>query len=436
LKAGWGFGSVGTQIVLFSQSLLLLYYFTAILGLQPAFAGTLLFGAKLFDALIAPVVGTWTDRARTRLGRRRPFLLAGALLSSAGLYFVFNPPSPNPLVLLVGLALISLGYSSFNIPYLAMSAEMTDSPVERTSFMSWRIAFVGIGSIVATSLLPMIAKLGGANRAGYGLTGVAAAALVLISMLTTFVLTARARSTQSRGEPISFSAMLLAVTSNRPFAYLLAAKLLQLIGLAAASASMLFFFKNVIGGDESMLALWGGVSNGVSIVSMLFWPMIGRRFGKVPVYALSVICFSLIGFSWLLAGPGTGIAAVIARGFASGIFVGGLLLMGQSLLPDAISTDFRRTGLRREGIFAGAYSFVEKASSAIGPMIVGLLFQLLGFKTHGGPVGNDTRAVYLCAAVIPSLAYLLSVWPLMLIRIPPTAVATPATPTTPATASA
>jgi GPH family glycoside/pentoside/hexuronide:cation symporter len=421
LKAGWGFGSVGTQIVVFSQSLLLLYYFTAILGLQPALAGSLLFGAKLFDAMIAPVVGTWTDRARTRIGRRRPFLLAGAFLSAAGLLFVFNPPSANPVILLAGLALISLGYSSFNIPYMAMSVEMTDSPVERTSFMSWRIAFVGVGTLIATTLLPMVAKLSGAGRTGYGLAGAVAAAFVIISMLTTFGLTAGARSTQSTGEPFSIRAMIGAVASNRPFAYLLAAKLLQLVGLAATSASALFFFKSVIGGSESTLALWGGVANGASILSMLFWPAIGRRFGKVPVYAWSVVGYSLVGFTWLFAGPDTGSAAIVARGLASGVCVGGLLLMGQSLIPDAIATDFVRSGLRREGIFAGAYSFVEKASSAIGPMIVGLMFQLMGFSTHGADAGSNNQAVYLALAVVPSVAYLLSVGPLMLIRIGPAA---------------
>jgi GPH family glycoside/pentoside/hexuronide:cation symporter len=418
LKAGWGLGSVGTQIILFSQSLLLLYYFTMILDLQPALAGSLLFGAKIFDALLAPVVGSWTDRLRTRIGRRRPFLLAGAILSSAGLYFVFNPPTPAPLVLLLGLMLISLGYSSFNIPYLAMTAEMTDSPVERTSLMSWRIAFVGVGTLVATSLLPVVAKLGGGNRAGYGLTGMVAAALVLASMLSTFLLTARARATVSVGEPFSIRAMIGAVLANRPFGYLLLAKILQLVGLAASSASMLFFFKDVIGGNEGTLALWGGVANGISIVSMLVWPTIGRRYGKVAIYGLSVVGYSAFGFSWLLTGPGTGMTAILLRAFGSGIFVGGLLLMGQSLIPDAIGEDFLRTGLRREGIFAGAYSFVEKASSAIGPMIVGFLFQFMGFSTHGSSAGGDTRAVYLCVAVIPPLAYLLSLWPVLLIRIP------------------
>lgn len=411
LKAGWGIGSVGTQVVLFSQSALLLYFFSAVLGLEPAVAGGLLFAAKLFDAALAPAVGGWSDRAVTRFGRRRPFLLAGSLLSAAGLAVVFNPPAVSLPVLFAALVLISLGYSAFNIPYLAMTAEMTDSPLERTALMSWRIAFVGVGTIIATALLPMVARAGGGGAEGYGRAGLVAAVLVLLTMGIAFLATRGARATASRGERHSLAEMVRAVASNRAFAWLLFAKLLQLVGLAASSASMLYFFKAVIGGDEKMLAITGAVSNGVSILSLAFWPALGKRYGKVPLYALSVVGFALVGFSWLLAGPGTTLAGVVARAAASGVFVGGLLLMGQSLIPDAIALDHERTGLRREGVFAGAYSFVEKGSSALGPMIVGGLFQLLGFSLRGPGGPPDPTAAYLAAAVIPPAAYLLSAWP-------------------------
>ena len=114
------------------------------------------------EPYVAPVVGNWSDRAVTRFGRRRPFLLVGSVLSGVGLCAVLNPPAASPVVLFACLAVVSIGYSSFNIPYLAMTAEMTDSPAERTSLMTWRIACVGIGTTITTALLPVIAKSGGA----------------------------------------------------------------------------------------------------------------------------------------------------------------------------------------------------------------------------------------------------------------------------------
>ena len=412
LKVGWAFGSVGTQIILNGQSLLLLYYFVAILKIEPALAGTILFGAKLFDAALAPVVGSWSDRANSRWGRRRPFLFAGACLCAGGFFFVFNTPSANPMVLLSALMLISLGYSLFNIPYMAMSAEMTDSPIERTSIMSWRIAFVGVGTAIATSLLPPLVKYWGGDAKAYGSMGAVAALLTFIAMMSTFLLTRSARATTSMGEPFSITAMLGAVASNRPFAFLLAAKLLQLMGLASLSASILFFFKEVIGGGETMLAVWGLVSSGVLIASMTVWPMFAKRYGKVPIYCLSVAVYAGFGFSWLLAGPETATWEVLLRAIGGGVFAGGLSLMGQSLLPDTIAVDHALTGLRREGVFAGAYSFVEKASFALGPMAVGFIFQIMGFATHGSITG-DPQAVYLAVGVLSPALYILSILPLI-----------------------
>jgi GPH family glycoside/pentoside/hexuronide:cation symporter len=210
--------------------------------------------------------------------------------------------------------------------------------------------------------------------------------------------------------------MLSAVATNRPFTYILAAKLLQLVGLAASSASMLFLIKDVIRGNENLLAVFGVTANLMSIVSMAFWPAIGRHFGKIPVYAVSVAGFAAVGFTWLLADQTTTTATVFARALVSGTFVGGLLLMGQSLIPDAISEDWYRNGLRREGVFAAAYSFVEKTASALGPMIVGVMFQLLGFRPSAPVETQSMVPIYIAAGVIPASAYLLSAVPVLRIR--------------------
>lgn len=328
------------------------------------------------------------------------------MLSAAGLAVRFYPPAVSLPVLFAALVLISLGYSAFNIPYLAMTAEMTDSPLERTALMSWRIAFVGVGTIIATAPPPMVARAGGGGAEGYGRAGLVAAVLVLLTMAHRLPRHARgARATASRGERHSLAEMVRAVASNRAFAWLLFAS--SAAGRARGELSTRrYFFKAVIGGDEKMLAITGAGSNGVSILSLAFWPALGKRYGKVPLYALSVVGFALVGFSWLLAGPGhdarrrggarRGVGRVRRRPAADGPVAD----------PGRHCVDHERTGLRREGVFAGAYSFVEKGSSALGPMIVGGLFQLLGFSLRGPGGPPNPTAAYLAAAVIPPAAYL------------------------------
>jgi GPH family glycoside/pentoside/hexuronide:cation symporter len=415
-KAGWGFGSVGTQVVTFSQSLFLLYFFTVILGLQPALAGLLIFSGKIFDALLSPLVGRMSDATHSRWGRRRPYLLAGALICAVGVAGLFNVRASTPLLLLSGLLVISIGYSFFNIPYLAMSAEMTESTTERTSLMAWRVAFVAVGQLLSTALLPLVVKAGGSGSTGYANLGVVAGLLILATMPVTFFATARVPATVASAGGYSVAAMWDAIRGNRPFALLISAKALQLVGLAATSAAMLFFFKNVIGGGEGRLALWGVLVNVVSILSMSVWPVLGRRYGKVKIYTLTLLGFSAVGFSWLAASSDTSVVGIITRAVLSGIFVGGLLLMQQSLIPDTMTVDFERTGQRREGIFAGAYSFVEKGAGAVGPLIVGLLFQFMGFNPKAASANTDPTAVYVAIGVVTPLLYLLSAWPVASIR--------------------
>jgi GPH family glycoside/pentoside/hexuronide:cation symporter len=237
LKFGWGFGSLGTVSVINVQSLLLLFFMTAVLGIAPAVAGGLLFASKVVDAFIAPTVGLRSDRTVSAMGRRRPYMLAGALICGVAIAVIFNPPQigNGAAVVAAGLVLLAIGYSLFNVPYLAMPAEMTSSPTERTSIMSWRIAFVSLGSLLA-AFAPLLAKAAGGGRTGYGIMGVVVACVVAAAMLVAFRASRAAFSSPPEtnfGGPQGI-ARFRVVLDNRPFMLVIAAKVLQLVASPAS----------------------------------------------------------------------------------------------------------------------------------------------------------------------------------------------------------
>lgn len=205
------------------------------------------------------------------------------------------------------------------------------------------------------------------------------------------------------------------VFHNRPFLLLIAAKVLQLVGLASISASVLFLVKYVIHGDESLIAAYGVSSGVASIASMPLWVKLGRFWDKRTIFILACLGFALVTLTWTFAGPGDGAVSLILRGAGAGIFSGGLLLMGQSILPDTIDFDCRRSGERREGIYAGAYSFVEKASSALGPLLVGAILQSFGFVAKAGNVqsAQAVTGIIIGASILPAAMYALSIVPLL-----------------------
>ncbi|MCS6987561.1 MAG: MFS transporter [Sphingomonadaceae bacterium] len=421
VRLGWATGSLGTVTVLTTTSMIFLFYMTTVLGMAAALAGALLFAAKAFDAAIAPAMGRWSDRAATRWGRRRPFLLAGALVSGLAFLLLFTPPvlSGPALVawMLAGLMLLALGYTLFNVPYLAMPAEMTESPQERTALLSFRVAFVAVGGAVV-GFAPRIAAGLGGDRAAWAATGALLGAFAAVAMGVAFLATAGARATA--GPPTRSAERLSAVLANRPFLRLLLAKILQLVGLASLQASVLFLVVQVLGLSEGVVGVYVALSTVAMLASMPLWVALGRRLPKARLLVLACLGYAAVKLSFLLAGPGEPEGLVLVRGALGGLFSGGVLLMGQSLLPDAIDWDCRRTGIRREGLYAGAYSLVEKASMALGPLVVGSLLQASGFDpaaARAGEVPAGTMGVYLGAAVLPALLYGLSALPLLRFRL-------------------
>jgi GPH family glycoside/pentoside/hexuronide:cation symporter len=423
LRLGWSAGSIGTVVILSTTSILLLFFMTSILGMDPALAGALLFGAKLFDAVIAPMMGRVSDSAATRWGRRRPFLFLGALVSALAFLILFMPPQISGVALsswmVAGLLVMALGYTLFNVPYLAMPAEMTSSPQERTALLSFRVAFIAIGGALVGFAPKVAASLGG-DRQAWAITGAMLGAVVLLAMLTAFGASRSARATvATRGGDRE---SLFVVFRNQPFMMLLAAKVLQLAGLAAMQASILFFIVQVLGVSEGVVGIYVVFTTVAMLGSMPLWVRLGRSHSKRTLFIAACLGYALVKLSFLFAVPGEPDILIHLRGVVGGLFTGGVLLMGQSILPDAIDWDCRRSGVRREGLYAGAYSLVEKSSMALGPLLIGLILSGFGFDPQAARAGVQQSdiaitGVYLGAAVLPALLYALSCVPLLFYRL-------------------
>jgi GPH family glycoside/pentoside/hexuronide:cation symporter len=417
LKLGWGIGALGSSTLLYANAFLLLYFMTDQLAIAPAVAGTLIFASKVYDAFTDPLVGMMSDRSRGRWGRRRPFMLVGALVCAISGMLLYNVPAGFAdnamLVYLVAILLLyATGYTLFNVPYLAMPAEMTDSPDERTSLMSYRVGFVAVGGICGTALAPMLIGQFGGDRSAYGVMGWLLGALVGIAMLAAVLGTRRAAFTEHSTHSIELVERIRLIAQNRPFCLLMAAKLLQLVGLSSVLASMPYFVLQVMQKSEMFLGVYGIALNVATIASMPIWVALSKNKGKKFTYSLSVVAYAISLLSWLLAGSDESLAVFALRAAVMGLASGGILLMGTAMLPDTIELDYRRSGLRREGIFSGVYSLVEKTAFALAPLIVGLVLSAMGYVESGArEVAQSQQAlsgVYISLVGIPVAAALLS----------------------------
>lgn len=416
LYLGWGVGTLGASLLLNGFSFLVLYYLTTVLGLGAALAGTLIGASKIWDIVTNPLMGVLSDRSETRWGRRRPFLLLGAAVSGlafAGLYSLGTTAFADSLpVITILLIALGTGYTIFNVPYMAMPAEMLDDYHERTKLMSYRVFFIGIGTLVGGAAGQRIVELAGGGAEGYAFMGMLIGAGIFLFMAMAFFGTAKARFTLRTKVRYPFMQQLKLGLANRPFSMLLGTKFTQLFGLASNTATAVFVIRFVMEKENpGAWLLWFGVASmATQILSIPLWLQVTKLFEKRRTYIFATVLFVLASLSWLLANPAEPLWFFLLRAAIKGLAAGGLLLMGQSMLPDTIEYDYRSTGLRREGIYSGLYSIVEKAAFAISPAILGVALQFL-FGFDSKTAAQSTEAVdgiRYAAAFLPALYFTLS----------------------------
>ena len=417
-KIGWAAGTHGTATMIGVLVTFMLSFLTRVVGIEAAAAGAVIFASRLYDMVADPAMGHISDRTRSSLGRRRVYLLWGAVACFVTYGALFDFPAVESAGAKIAVAAVLLfafntAYTVFNIPYLAMPAEMTESYHERTVLMSIRVVFFTTATLVLfLGNAALIGKFG--PEKGWPLFGWLTGAVVFISMLVSFFASRdvpRTPRTENVGVPVAEQIRL--VFANRPFSIFLAVKLLQLTAQASSNAALLFFGAYVLKNEQALQIAFGVFFTLGTFAAIPLWTIAGKRFGKRACYMTAAVLYAVVMLSWLMAAEGEAALLTYIRLGSLGATVAGILVMGFAILPDTIEYDRRRTGINREGVYAGIYSTLEKIAAAFGPLIFGAYLSAAGFISGegGAPAvqpGAAISAIYIGVAVIPAIASLAS----------------------------
>lgn len=386
LKLGWSFGAFGSAILVNGIAVFIFFYMVGILKIEPAIAGTIVFLTKIIDVITDPLMGIYSDRFQSPRGRRRPFLPIGAVISGLSLVMIFSTPMfaqswVTALYVFVALTLYTIGYTIFNVPYMTMPVEMTDSYHERSSIHGYRIVMITIASFVATAVAPyVVEKLGRTEWTSYAVIGFVGAAIVTTTMMIAYMTTASARWTSKGSTTQSALLDFRMVFGSRHFMRLISVKLAQLIGFQTTQAALLFFILQSLGLGFDILLLLGAVTAITSVIATPVILRIAKRYGKRTGYYVSAGVTILVAISWSFASKGEPDWALALRAAGSGIAFSGNVMMAMSMLTDIVRYEGARTGIQSEGVFVAMYSFVEKLTAAIGPFIIGIILSAVGFN--------------------------------------------------------
>jgi GPH family glycoside/pentoside/hexuronide:cation symporter len=396
--AAYGTGWIGGQVFRDVPALILLPFMLTVVGVPPAVAGAAIFLPKLWVVFCDPLMGLWSDRTRTKWGRRRPFLFVGAILCGLTFVALFNVPeldtgTAKGVYVGVIYLLASTAFSIYSVPYLTMGSELASNMHERTLVMSWRQAGLGFGLLAGNAMPLWLVQQGGGGAAGYSMMAVVLGAVCLVTMMVTVVGTAAVPLTVTTDKPVPLGEQVRLAARNKPFLILVGSNFAQLVGSAGAYATIAMYMVYHLKMDFTFISQFMLLLSATVVVTPPLWTMLSRRIGKKPVFIFSIIGFIIsFGLFGLVVAGET--AYIFAFSVALASFNCGFSLMAFSMLLDTIAYDQKVSGLNREGVYAGLWSAMDKTAFAFGALLAGMALSYFGYQeSTAGFIEQSVRAL-------------------------------------------
>ncbi|UYM06807.1 MFS transporter [Solicola gregarius] len=422
VRRSYALGSVATGTFGTVPGLLLLPYLTDTLGIAALAAGFIVFVPKAWDVVLNPIAGRISDRSTSRRGRRRPFLLRGGIALAVCFALLFAGPGEPTALAAAWVVVAFLGcasaYAFFQVPYVAMPAEMTDDYDERTRLMTWRVAVLALAILVSGATAPAVRDAIGGHT-GYRVMGLYVAALLLIGVLGAYFGTRSAPSipTEAGGDGLRTQ---LAVVARAPeFRHLLTTFVLQALATGAMLAAVDYVARYLLDSRGQSSVLFACFVAPALLVSGA-WSRFADRYGKRRGYtsASVLLAAGALGLVASLSGPA--IIVYVATAVA-GVGYAGAQVFPMAMLPDVAAIDAARTGQNRIGVFTGVWTAGETLGLALGPGLYALVLAVGGYvSSTGGDADQPHSAEIAIAAgfsVVPAALVLLSLLALRRYRL-------------------
>lgn len=433
-KLAYGAGDFGpavnANIMIFFQMLFL----TNVAGLPAAMAGSVLMVGKIWDAVNDPMVGVLSDKTESkRWGRRLPWILYGAIPFGVFFFLLWIvPPFGNPgqsdsqwslfwYYVIIGV-FSQVFYTVVNLPYTALTPELTQDYNERTSLNSFRFAFSIGGSIISLLLAQVIfAQIEDRSQRYLVLAAVCGVLMVVTLYWCVYGVRRRAlafeasRQRDDTTAAIPVPQQLQIVFSNGPFLFVIAIYLCSWLALQLTASILPYFVINWMRIPEKQVPIVLVGVQGTALLMLFVWSALSQRYGKKAVYFMGMGLWLIAQAGlWMLQPGQNGLMYLLA--VMAGMGVSTAYLVPWSMMPDVIELDELNTGQRREGIFYGFMVLLQKFGLAFGLFLVGIALQASGFKEAlpGQSILPDQpdsalQAIRIVVAPLPAIALIIGV---------------------------
>lgn len=431
-KVAYGLGDLSSNILFATINFYFMYFLIKIAGVSPFLTGIIFIIARVWDAVTDYLMGIITDRTKSRFGKRRVYLLFGAI--PFGLIFVLMWLTPiSGDVAILKFLYYLLVYCLFNtiwtvvyIPYNALSANMTKDYNERTSLNGIRIICANLGLLLGAAVFAVLAD--GTESVLYGILQNESKAYMYASMIfgalaaiimLICVFSIKERHDEVEHNPYGFFKTLKQFLSLKEFRNTAAYYLLSLVGFDVIITVFVFFVNDTLGfggGAESMLFI--AIPLVVAILTATFWVKLSEKHEKHKVYGVAAIYISIAlllclvipakSFLWL-----TVVVVLVGIGMAA------IQILPYASVPDVIEVDELVHGIRREGAYYGMMQFLYKTASGLATLMVSFTLGLFGYvenpELNGfGPdfvqPSSALTAIRVVIGLIPGIIFITSIF--------------------------
>lgn len=401
--------SLVIQLIGFPMLMILPTYYAQNTAVSLAAVGAILGTTRLIDAFIDPVIGALTDRTESRWGRRKPWLVAAALLGSVGILFLFRPSAAADTAYFMCWALVvNFAWSCFNVPHNAWASELSRDYRERSRIFYYKGLMGGVGTLAFLSL-PLLPAFQG-KAIGGDVLGVIAwtGVIVFPAVLLICMIVVPQGAAVAEKRKVDWQALWWSIRHNRPMAMFLAMYCLG--GLASGiSIALTFLFIQTylkIGASYPVIMVGWALTH---FLGMPVWLQIVYRIGKPRALAISWGLASVVVLPVVLVPPGEDAIVPMAIIFAlRGLLSAAELVVPAALFGDVIDYDVLRSRRNQSGTLYAFMGLLVKGCVAAGSAFAFLAIAAFGYSVaQPAEVSAGAEAgLKLVYIVVPVLLYL------------------------------
>ena len=388
------------------------FFLTDIAHLKPLYVAPILLIGGVWDAVNDPLVGILVDRVRSRWGRRRPFFLFGSL--PYAFFFImlwWVPPWSNQLALasyyLIAYLLYDTAFTIVQVPYSALTPELTEDYDERTSLNGYSQAVSIAGGLIAAISVPVLKDSFLDQKTGFFIAGLIFGIFAFFPyILLFFTVKERFSDTQQISYNV-FDAIRLTV-KNKAFLYAAGIFLTAWAAVNLVGTELLYYLKYLMNMERDFDTILGLLMGfGLFCVPFVVW--LSKKSGKKNAYIISMFWWVVIMIVLTILPIQFG-KVIYFLAASAGLGVAAAHVIPSSMIPDVIEEDELATGFRREGTFYGILVFFQKVGTAIMLALAQFIFSQTGYVADMVQNNSTILAIRIITGIIPALLLGISIW--------------------------